>query len=76
MGLGGGSELPSAAGITLQQAHDGRVALGASDELLQRELACGSGDTAQTGGHHPSWVLTQEQRPPGTHHRHPPTHPR
>lgn len=57
-GCGGprGSELHGPAGVALQQAHDGRVALGPSDELLQRELPCGEGDTAQP--------------PPGT--RHPP----
>lgn len=34
-----GSELPGTAGITLQEPHYGRVALGAADELFQRELS-------------------------------------
>lgn len=34
-----GSELASAAGVALQEAHYGRVALGPSDELLQGELS-------------------------------------
>lgn len=35
------SELGGAAGVALQQAHDGRVALGSADELLEGQLACG-----------------------------------
>lgn len=34
-----GSELAGAAGVTLQEAHNGRVALGPSDELFQGELS-------------------------------------
>lgn len=33
------SELSSTAGVALQQAHDGGVALGSLDELLQRQLS-------------------------------------
>lgn len=33
------SELPGTAGITLQETDYGRIALGASDELFQRELS-------------------------------------
>lgn len=36
---GAGSELAGAAGVALQEAHDGRVALGPSDELLQGEFS-------------------------------------
>lgn len=36
------SELGGAAGVALQQAHDGRVAFGPADELLQGQLACGA----------------------------------
>lgn len=35
------SELGGAAGVALQQTHDGRVAFGPADELLQGQLACG-----------------------------------
>lgn len=34
-----GSELAGAAGVTLQEAHNGRVALGPSDELFQGEFS-------------------------------------
>lgn len=34
-----GSELPGAAGITLQETDYGWITLGASDELFQRELS-------------------------------------
>lgn len=34
------SELGGAAGVALQQTHDGRVAFGSADELLQGQLAC------------------------------------
>lgn len=34
------SELGGAAGIALQQAHNGWVAFGPADELLQGQLAC------------------------------------
>lgn len=37
--VGAGSELAGAAGVALQEAHDGRVALGPSDELFQGEFA-------------------------------------
>ena len=40
VGTIGGSELPGTAGVTLQQAHDGWVALGTFDELLQGQFAC------------------------------------
>lgn len=36
------SELGGAAGVALQQTHDGRVAFGPADELLQGQLACGA----------------------------------
>lgn len=36
------SELGGAAGVALQQAHDRRVAFGPTNELLQRQLACGA----------------------------------
>lgn len=68
-GLGRGSELPGAAGVALQQVHDGWVALGTYDELLQRQLAC-RGDMAQRGGHHPI-PDTQGHTGP-THNRDPP----
>lgn len=34
------SKLRGTAGVTLQQSHDGWIALGTFDELLQRELTC------------------------------------
>lgn len=36
---GTGSELAGAAGVTLQEAHYGRVALGPSDELFQGQFS-------------------------------------
>lgn len=33
------SELASTAGVTLQEAHNGRVTLGPSDELLQGQFS-------------------------------------
>lgn len=44
------SELGGAAGVALQQAHDGRVALGPADELLQGQLACGRAGCEGTRG--------------------------
>lgn len=38
-GLQSGSELAGAAGVALQEAYDGRVAFGPSDELLQGQLS-------------------------------------
>lgn len=40
---GAGSELASAAGVALQEAHDGRVALGPSDELFQGQFSISVG---------------------------------
>lgn len=40
---GAGSELAGAAGVALQEAHDGRVALGPSDELFQGQLSISVG---------------------------------
>lgn len=45
------SELGGAAGVALQQTHDGRVAFGSADELLQGQLACGA--TGAVSGRRP-----------------------
>lgn len=54
-----GSELSGTAGVALQQAHNGRVTLGTSDEFLQRELPCG-GTRLSLAPTTPSFLHTQD----------------